>query len=134
MYALAFPARIRAATAALALLSSFLAGCGGGLDPSYSPRAARFSTSAPLTHAKKDPDFLAVPRCRFSNPCANIPRPAAPNMTFMASTFPNIRAISIGRLSRPGTVIVVDNVVRQGKIVDADSSDEDVQGTRRMFD
>lgn len=59
MYALAFPARKRAVTAALLLLFSFLAGCGGGLDPSYSPRAARFSTSAPLTHAKKDPDFLA---------------------------------------------------------------------------
>lgn len=38
------------------------------------------------------------------------------------------------KLSRPGTVIVVDNVVRQGKIVDADSSDADVQGTRRMFE
>src|SRR5208337_3723546 len=59
MCALTFPARIRAAKAALLLLFSFLAGCGGGLDPSYSPRAARFSTSAPLTHAKKDPDFLA---------------------------------------------------------------------------
>jgi lysozyme len=46
-------------TAALLLLFSFLAGCGGGLDPSYSQRSARFSTSAPLTHAKKDPDFLA---------------------------------------------------------------------------
>jgi len=59
MYALAFPARIRAVTAALLLLFSFLAGCGGGLDPSYSQRSARFSTSAPLTRAKKDPDFLA---------------------------------------------------------------------------
>jgi predicted O-methyltransferase YrrM len=36
------------------------------------------------------------------------------------------------KLSRPGTVIVVDNVVRQGKIIDAGSSDPDVQGTRRM--
>ena len=36
------------------------------------------------------------------------------------------------KLSRPGTVIVVDNVVRQGKVIDANSSDEDVQGTRRM--
>jgi lysozyme len=59
MYALTFPARIRAATAALLLPISLLAGCGGGLDPSYSPRASKFSTSAPLTHAKKDPDFLA---------------------------------------------------------------------------
>lgn len=38
------------------------------------------------------------------------------------------------KLSRPGTVIVVDNVVRQGKIADADSTDPDITGTRRMFD
>jgi predicted O-methyltransferase YrrM len=36
------------------------------------------------------------------------------------------------RLSREGTVIVVDNVVRDGKIVDAESSDPDIQGVRRM--
>jgi predicted O-methyltransferase YrrM len=38
------------------------------------------------------------------------------------------------KLSRPGTVIVVDNVVRQGKIAGADSTDPDVIGTRRMFE
>ncbi len=38
------------------------------------------------------------------------------------------------RLSRPGTTIVVDNVVRDGKILDASSRDRDVQGVRRMFD
>lgn len=36
------------------------------------------------------------------------------------------------KLSRPGTVIVVDNVVRKGKVLDARSPDKDVQGTRRM--
>jgi predicted O-methyltransferase YrrM len=36
------------------------------------------------------------------------------------------------RLSRPGTVIVVDNVVRDGRVIDAKSPDPDVQGTRRM--
>ena len=36
------------------------------------------------------------------------------------------------KLSRPGTTIVVDNVVRDGKIVDAESPEADVQGTRRM--
>jgi predicted O-methyltransferase YrrM len=36
------------------------------------------------------------------------------------------------RLSRPGTVIVADNVVRQGKVIDADCSDERVQGVRRF--
>ncbi len=38
------------------------------------------------------------------------------------------------RLSRPGTAIVVDNVVRDGALVDAASADPDVIGTRRMFE
>lgn len=38
------------------------------------------------------------------------------------------------RLSRPGTVIVVDNVVRNGAVVDASSGDAAVQGTRRLVD
>ncbi|MDT7802789.1 MAG: hypothetical protein QOI78_6222 [Actinomycetota bacterium] len=37
-------------------------------------------------------------------------------------------------LSRPGTTIVVDNVVRQGAVVDAESTDPYVVGARRMFD
>jgi predicted O-methyltransferase YrrM len=36
------------------------------------------------------------------------------------------------KLARPGTVIVVDNVVRDGKVVDPKCADADVQGTRRM--
>ncbi|HUD14281.1 MAG TPA: O-methyltransferase [Terracidiphilus sp.] len=36
------------------------------------------------------------------------------------------------KLSRPGTVIVADNVVRQGKVVDPDSDDPNVQGVRRF--
>jgi predicted O-methyltransferase YrrM len=38
------------------------------------------------------------------------------------------------RLSRRGTTIVVDNVVRDGRILDASSRDPDVVGVRRMFD
>jgi predicted O-methyltransferase YrrM len=38
------------------------------------------------------------------------------------------------RLSRPGTAIVVDNVVRDGEVADARSADADVVGVRRMFD
>jgi predicted O-methyltransferase YrrM len=38
------------------------------------------------------------------------------------------------KLTRPGSVIVVDNVVRNGGIVHADSSDANVQGVRRFFD
>jgi len=37
------------------------------------------------------------------------------------------------KLSRPGTVIVVDNVVRDGRLVDADG-DGDVQGMRRFLE
>lgn len=38
------------------------------------------------------------------------------------------------RLTRPGSVIVFDNVVREGAILDRASTDPSVQGTRRMFD
>jgi predicted O-methyltransferase YrrM len=37
------------------------------------------------------------------------------------------------RFSRPGTLIVVDNVVRDGAIADAKSADPSIQGTRRLF-
>jgi predicted O-methyltransferase YrrM len=37
------------------------------------------------------------------------------------------------RLSRSGTVIVVDNVVREGAVVDAESADASVQGVRALF-
>ena len=38
------------------------------------------------------------------------------------------------KLSRPGTVVVVDNVVRKGAVTDAASSDRDVQGMRRFYE
>jgi predicted O-methyltransferase YrrM len=38
------------------------------------------------------------------------------------------------KLSRPGTVIVVDNVVRGGAVIEAHSSDAGVQGVRRLVD
>ncbi len=38
------------------------------------------------------------------------------------------------RLSRPGTAIVVDNVVRNGEVVNANTSDSSIQGVRRFTD
>ncbi|MFG1179589.1 O-methyltransferase [Xanthobacter versatilis] len=38
------------------------------------------------------------------------------------------------RLSRPGTVIICDNVVRSGRVLDSESSDANVIGVRRLFD
>jgi predicted O-methyltransferase YrrM len=37
-------------------------------------------------------------------------------------------------LSRPGTAIVCDNVVREGRVIDPASGDPAVEGTRRLFD
>jgi predicted O-methyltransferase YrrM len=38
------------------------------------------------------------------------------------------------KLSRPGTLIIADNVVRQGAIADAHSTDENVQAVRRFYE
>jgi predicted O-methyltransferase YrrM len=38
------------------------------------------------------------------------------------------------KLSRPGTLIVVDNVVRNGALIDPSRDDADIQGIRRFFD
>ena len=38
------------------------------------------------------------------------------------------------RLSRPGALILVDNVVREGNVVAPDPSDESAVGTRRLYD
>jgi predicted O-methyltransferase YrrM len=38
------------------------------------------------------------------------------------------------KLSRPGTVIIADNVIRDGKIIDATLDDPSVKGMRRMFE
>ncbi len=38
------------------------------------------------------------------------------------------------KLSRPGTMIVVDNVIRDGEVVNADSTDPSVIGVRRMYE
>jgi predicted O-methyltransferase YrrM len=35
-------------------------------------------------------------------------------------------------LSRPGTLIICDNVIREGKILDEDSKDENVKGAKRF--
>lgn len=38
------------------------------------------------------------------------------------------------KFSKPGTVIVIDNVVREGKLADGDSDDESAQAVRRLHD
>jgi predicted O-methyltransferase YrrM len=36
------------------------------------------------------------------------------------------------QLSRPGTIIICDNVIREGKVIDKNSTDEKVQGVQRF--
>ena len=38
------------------------------------------------------------------------------------------------RLARPGAVIVVDNVIRDGRLIEADSGDASVDGVRRLHE
>lgn len=38
------------------------------------------------------------------------------------------------KLARPGSLIVIDNVVREGKVIDASNADPDVKGTRRALE
>lgn len=38
------------------------------------------------------------------------------------------------KLARKGSLIIVDNVVREGEILDADSADPDIRGTRKLFE
>ncbi len=49
------------------------------------------------------------------------------------SGYPNYLDWSL-RLSQPGTVIIADNVVREGAVIEADSKDASVQGVRRFFE
>jgi len=45
--------------------------------------------------------------------------------------YPDYLRLSLG-LSRPGTVIVADNVVRRGEVIDPDSADHGVKGVRKF--
>jgi predicted O-methyltransferase YrrM len=38
------------------------------------------------------------------------------------------------KMARPGSLIVVDNIVRRGRLIDADTRDPDVLGVRRLHD
>lgn len=46
---------------------------------------------------------------------------------------PNYLAWSL-KLARKGTLILVDNVIRDGEVIDASSQDPNVQGARQLFD
>lgn len=58
------------------------------------------------------------------------------DLVFLDADKPNHAAYLAGalRLARPGSVIVADNVVREGAVIDAASTDDRVQGIRAFFE
>ncbi len=58
------------------------------------------------------------------------------DLVFIDADKPNNPVYLAGalRLSHPGTIIVVDNVVRDGKVADPTSTNEAVLGVRRLLD
>jgi predicted O-methyltransferase YrrM len=49
------------------------------------------------------------------------------------ASYPEYLGLSL-KLSRPGTVIVADNVVRDGKVIEPKNPDPNIQGVRRFTD
>ena len=102
------------------------------VDPSHAAVAQRNLSSAGLQE---------VVEVKVGNALETLPRLAADrrgpfDLIFIDADKQNIPAYFEWalKLSRPGTVIVVDNVVRDGAVIDADSSDESVQGVRRFIE
>jgi len=82
----------------------------------------------------------SVVELRLGSALDSLPRLAQAHdvfdLIFIDADKPNIPAYFewAVRLSRPGTLIVVDNVVRHGEVVDAGSSDPSVLGVRRLVE
>jgi len=102
------------------------------VDPSHAAVAQQNLSSAGLQE---------VVEVKVGNALETLPRLAADrhgpfDLIFIDADKQNIPAYFEWalKLSRPGTVIVVDNVVRDGAVIDADSSDESVQGVRRFIE
>ena len=78
---------------------------------------------------------------RLGSALETLPRLAAENQPPFDFTFVDADRTNLAeyfdwavRLSRPGSVIIVDNVVRKGGVIDASSDDANVKGVRRFND
>jgi predicted O-methyltransferase YrrM len=83
--------------------------------------------------------LAGVAEVRVGRALDTLPQLAAERLGPFDLTFIDADKVSIPeyfswalRLSRPGSWIVVDNVIRHGKVIDAASADPDVQGVRRL--
>lgn len=81
--------------------------------------------------------LASVVEVRLGPALETLPQLAGPfDLTFIDADKPNTPEYFAWalKLSRPGSLIVVDNVVRGGKIVDAASTDANVQGMRKFLE
>ena len=86
-------------------------------------------------------NFADIVEVRIGRALNSLPKLAAENpapfdMFFIDADKKNIPEYFTWclRLSRPGSVIVVDNVVRDGAVIDPQSQEAGVQGIRRFFE
>jgi predicted O-methyltransferase YrrM len=86
-------------------------------------------------------NFADLVEVRFGRALDSLPKLAAENgapfdMFFIDADKKNIPEYFTWclRLSRPGSVIVVDNVVRDGAVIDPQAQEAGVQGIRRFFE
>ena len=117
------------------------------LAPALSPDGKLISLEADSKHADVARANIAraglskVVDIRLGRALETLPLIAGENagpfdLIFIDADKPNIPeyfAWSL-KLAREGSLILVDNVVREGKVVDAKSEDANVQGVRRFFD
>ena len=100
------------------------------VDPKHAKVASRNIARAGLSkvvEVRKGPALDTLPRLAAEG--------RGPiDMTFIDADKPNNAEYFMWalRLSRPGSLIVVDNVVREGEVIDARSRDPAVIGTRRL--
>jgi predicted O-methyltransferase YrrM len=107
------------------------------------PSGELISLEANTTHANVARDNIAraglaeVVDLRVGNALDTLPRLAGPfDFIFVDADkprYPDYFEWAL-KLSRPGTMIIADNVVRNGAVMDAASADANVQGVRRFND
>jgi predicted O-methyltransferase YrrM len=99
-------------------------------SPHHAKTAAANIAAAGLSHAVTihvGPALQSLPK---------LPQDAPFDLIFVDAdkrTNPDYLAWAL-KLSRKGSVIVVDNVVRDGLVLDATTSDPDIKGIRRFFE
>jgi predicted O-methyltransferase YrrM len=102
-----------------------------------SPHHARVATANIAAAGLSDRvEVMVGPALSTLARLAEDPGPGSFDLTFIDADKPNNPAYFSWalRLTRPGGAIVVDNVVRKGRVADPGSDDPNVIGTQRLFD